>query len=140
MRRKLRDREPGNWRNEGLLWQPSYLAGTRGRQHPDGLVARSVLELTVPALVIDRIFSMTKQQEIQIPDSHLNKAAPNEPLFILMGRDPAAPIAIRAWIFHRVQLGKNHRNDPQRVEALELAKRMDAYRDVISKRHDDPNF
>lgn len=56
---------------------------------------------------------MTKEKEISDPNSCLNKAKDNEILFVLLGRDPAAPAAIRAWIRERLQLGKNVEKDDQ---------------------------
>ena len=44
-----------------------------------------------------------------------------EHLFVLLGRDAAAPFAIRAWVQERIRLGKNTPTDPQITEALECA-------------------
>jgi hypothetical protein len=41
---------------------------------------------------------LLKTSEIENPASCLNKAKPFEMLFVLLGRDAAAPVAIRAWI------------------------------------------
>ena len=41
--------------------------------------------------------NMRKHDELSIPDSCLNRAKSNEMLFVLLGRDKAAPAAIRAW-------------------------------------------
>lgn len=64
---------------------------------------------------------MLKSDELTNPKSCLNKAHENERLFVLLARDPAAPVAIRAWVEERIALGKNTREDPQIVEALECA-------------------
>ncbi len=48
-------------------------------------------------------------------------AEPDEPIFVLLGRDPAAPAAIARWVTERIGVGKNDRGDPQIVEALECA-------------------
>jgi hypothetical protein len=58
-----------------------------------------------------------KRDELADPPSCLNKARDNEWLFVLLGRDPAAPAAVRAWIKERVRLGKNLPADPQILEA-----------------------
>jgi hypothetical protein len=50
-----------------------------------------------------------------------NKAAFNEMTFILLGRDAAAPVAIRAWIVERIRLGKNQPGDHQIEEAERCA-------------------
>lgn len=68
---------------------------------------------------------MKKIDEIRNPNSCLNKAGNFERIFVLLGRDPAAPVAIRSWIAERVRLLKNHPNDPQITEALECALLME---------------
>lgn len=60
---------------------------------------------------------MRKQDELAVPTSCLNKAIETELLFVLLGRDKAAPAAVRAWIEERIRLDKNQRTDPQIVEA-----------------------
>ena len=55
-------------------------------------------------------------------------ADPDEPMFIVLGRDAAAPIAIRAWIDQRIASGKNKPDDEQIVEAREIADAMEQYR------------
>src|SRR5262245_595374 len=69
---------------------------------------------------------MTKEKELSEPSSCLNRAAPDELIFVLRGHDIAAPAAIRAWCEERILLQKNTRVDPQIAEALNLARRMDA--------------
>lgn len=59
------------------------------------------------------------------PSSCLNKARINEPIFVLLGRDIAAPGAIRAWAAGRVSAGKNKALDPQIQEALKIAIQME---------------
>lgn len=71
---------------------------------------------------------MKKSDELSKPDSCLNRAYPSELLFVLLARDPAAPIAIRAWLTERIRLGKNKIGDPQIVEALRLAEQMEQQR------------
>jgi hypothetical protein len=63
---------------------------------------------------------MRKHREISDPTSCLNKANDDEILFVLIGRDPAMPVAIQAWIDERVRLGKNTLDDPQMTEAREV--------------------
>lgn len=65
---------------------------------------------------------MLKHEELTNPESCLNRAREDEMLFVLLGRDIAAPVAIRAWVSERVRLGKNRDTDPQIIEALEWAK------------------
>jgi hypothetical protein len=60
---------------------------------------------------------MRKREELSNPTSCLNRALENEWLFTLLGRDTAAPVAVRAWIEERIRLGKNKREDAQILEA-----------------------
>jgi hypothetical protein len=69
---------------------------------------------------------MLKSDELIDPRSCLNRAMSDEMLFVLLGRDPAAPRAIRAWINERVVLGKNKISDDQIVEAMRIAEEMEA--------------
>lgn len=71
---------------------------------------------------------MLKHLELKDPKSCLNKAKDDEPLFVLLGRDPAAPLAIASWINHRIEFGKNHPGDDQITEAIDLMKKMEDYR------------
>ena len=71
---------------------------------------------------------MLKFDEIQNPESCLNKATKYEMLFILLQRDEAAPAAIHAWVEKRIELGKNKRTDPQILDALNCALYMGAHR------------
>ncbi len=55
----------------------------------------------------------------------MNKADANEMTFVLLARDIAAPVTIRAWVEERIRLGKNHRDDAQIVEALHCSAVME---------------
>jgi hypothetical protein len=68
---------------------------------------------------------MLKIEEINQPDSCFNKARPNERIFILLARDPAAPRAIRSWVDARIALGKNAPGDAHIREALQCASLME---------------
>lgn len=68
---------------------------------------------------------MRKRDELTDSKSCLNRAHDDELLFVLLARDPAAPVAIRTWVDERIRLGKNAASDPQIVEALECARRME---------------
>lgn len=74
---------------------------------------------------------MRKRDEIEDTESCFNKAGDEERLFVLLARDPAAPVAIRAWIAERIRLGRNVADDAQIVEALDCAARMDLERAEI---------
>lgn len=69
---------------------------------------------------------MRKKDELTRPDTCMAHAHPNEMVFVLLSRDPAAPAAIRAWASERIRLGKNEAADPQIVEALQCANTMQA--------------
>lgn len=56
------------------------------------------------------------------------KARDDEMTFVLLGRDPSAPVAIRAWIADRIRQGWNEPDDPKIVEADECARTMEAER------------
>lgn len=60
---------------------------------------------------------MIKSKELSDPTSCLNKADDDELLFVLLGRDPAAAAAVRAWIRERINLGKNNFDDAKITEA-----------------------
>lgn len=68
---------------------------------------------------------MIKQEELSDPNSCMNRAGYSEMTFVLLGRDKAAPVAIRAWIAERIRLGKNRPTDAQIIEAEECAKAME---------------
>jgi hypothetical protein len=74
---------------------------------------------------------MIKRDELEYAESCLNKARPDERLFVLLARDPAAPVAIRAWIAERIRLNKNAPGDEQIREAFECASLMEFERAEI---------
>jgi hypothetical protein len=76
---------------------------------------------------------MIKRDEIEHPESCLNKARDNERLFVLLARDAAAPVAVRAWVAERLRLGKNQPDDAQIREALDGASRMEIERMEIEE-------
>lgn len=71
---------------------------------------------------------MRKTNELDNPKSCLSKAKDQEMLFVLLGRDIAAPVAIRAWIKERIRMGKNTRFDDQILEAESCATTMEKER------------
>ena len=60
---------------------------------------------------------MRKRDELTNPGSCMSKARDDEWTFVLLGRDIAATVAVRAWINERIRVGKNRVDDPQIVEA-----------------------
>lgn len=75
---------------------------------------------------------MFKIDELAYEASCLNKAGRHEMLFVLLARDPAAPVAIRAWIAERIRIGKNAPRDPQILEAEACAKTMELQRCTLT--------
>lgn len=67
---------------------------------------------------------MTRREEITDINSCFNRANNDEMLFILMGRDIAAPGTVLSWVLERVRLGKNKMSDPQILEALAWADKI----------------
>lgn len=68
---------------------------------------------------------MLKRDELTDPESCLSIARDDELIFVLLGRDRSAPVAIRAWAEDRIATGKNAPDDEQIREALEIAAAMD---------------
>lgn len=55
-------------------------------------------------------------------------AEPDEPIFVLLARDPAASRTLQRWANLRVALGKNELDDAQITEALACAQAMETWR------------
>lgn len=68
---------------------------------------------------------MRKAEELRNDNTCLKLAHPSEMVFVLLSRDYAAPVAIRAWVEERIRLGKNVRTDAQITEALAVADTME---------------
>lgn len=68
---------------------------------------------------------MLKAMEKVDGQSCWNKAANDEMIFVLLGRDAAAPHTVREWCKERIRLGKNKIGDHQITEALKCADRME---------------
>ncbi len=64
---------------------------------------------------------MKKRDEINDPNSCLNRAREDEPVFTLLGHDVAAPATVRFWAKERIRLAKNRADDAQIKEALKWA-------------------
>lgn len=71
---------------------------------------------------------MIKTEEISNPRSCMSRAADHEMTFVLLARDAAAPVAIRAWVAERIMLSKNTIEDEQIKDALHCADFMDQQR------------
>lgn len=71
---------------------------------------------------------MRKIDEIKDRTSCLNMSRDDEMIFVLTGRDRAAPEAIRAWCARRILLGVNVLSDSKIQEALRAAEVMERER------------
>jgi hypothetical protein len=69
---------------------------------------------------------MRKKDELSNKNTCTQTAHPDEMMFVLLSRDAAAPVAIRAWIAERLRLGKNTASDQQIVEAEACAQAMES--------------
>lgn len=85
---------------------------------------------------------MIKREELTDPASCMSRALDDEMTFVLLGRDAAAPFAIRCWVMERIRLAKNRASDPQIIEALASARVMESSRggDGIKPVADGPQF
>ena len=69
---------------------------------------------------------MLKTEELADPNSCINKAANDEPVFVLRAHDPVFSKVVRFWVMERVLIGKNTIEDPEIIEANELQRYVDA--------------
>jgi hypothetical protein len=67
---------------------------------------------------------MTKRQEIDDPNSCLNRGPDEELKFVIRDVDITAPATVREWCRLRCLYGKNTPKDPQITEALQWADRV----------------
>lgn len=68
---------------------------------------------------------MRRKDEFSKAKTCFNNAHSEEMIFVLLGRDSAAPAAIRAWVNERIKQGKNVKGDMQTEEALDCARTME---------------
>lgn len=61
-------------------------------------------------------------------------AKPDEPMFILLGRDTLGAWLVRIWVYMRIAMGKNTRSDPEIVEALQCADQMEQWCRALDKK------
>lgn len=64
---------------------------------------------------------MTRQQEIDDPNSCLNKGPDDESKFVIRDVDVTAPQVVREWARLRIRYEKNLPNDAQITESLNWA-------------------
>lgn len=76
---------------------------------------------------------MKKRDELANPNSCINRAEDDEPVFVLRAHDPAAPEIVREWAdayASRKEDKQGEMTEQQRAkyrEALDLAKQMEAW-------------
>lgn len=73
---------------------------------------------------------MRKRDEISDPNSCFNRAKDDEIVFVVLGRDEAAPATIRGWVGERLRRGKNALGDRQILEALDCANQIERERAI----------
>lgn len=79
----------------------------------------------IASIWCDIIDDVEKNREArQAMNPCLQKAEPNEPIFVLLGRDPATPAAISAWARERVIRHKNLWEDEQIQSAMVLCNQL----------------
>lgn len=66
---------------------------------------------------------MNKQQMILTPNSCLNRANPEEPIFVLRANDPSAPQIVRLW----AEANVNVQSEDKRGEAYQVANDMEEW-------------
>lgn len=67
---------------------------------------------------------MLKRLELSEPMSCLNKAHPDEPVFVLRAKDPMAPMTLRHW----ATMAMGTHEEAKRKSAMDLANEMEKYR------------
>lgn len=67
-----------------------------------------------------------KEELVEGASTCMGHAHPEEMVSVLLSRDAAAPVAIRAWVAERLRLGKNVDTDEQIVTALACAQTMES--------------
>lgn len=72
---------------------------------------------------------MLKADELRSPRSCINKAAPDEPVFVLRANDPLAAQTVRLW----ATMAHGVHEDEKRDEAMHLANMMDDWQSRLPK-------
>jgi hypothetical protein len=67
---------------------------------------------------------MLKRDELRSQSSCLNKAEPDEPVFVLRAKDPLAAQTVRLW----AAMADDVHEPEKRVEAMALAEQMEQWR------------
>lgn len=81
---------------------------------------------------------MRKKDELSRRHACMSTAHDEEMVFVLLSRDAAAPVAIRAWVAERLRLGKNIETDAQIREALGCARTMEIEKRLWAEACDKP--
>jgi len=67
---------------------------------------------------------MLKKQELSVPNSCLNKADANEPIFVIRAKDPLAAMLIRHW----ATMAEGVHEEEKVLEARSLANAIEEWR------------
>lgn len=89
----------------------------------------------------------TKREELANPNGCLNKAADDEPIFVLRANDPVASSIVRAWADEYLMDKRENSTDgclthaqlSKAQEARGLANQMDGWRSMRRGHTHDPN-
>ena len=74
---------------------------------------------------------MIKREELSNPNSCINRAADDEPVFVLLAHDPVAAEVVRTWCAMA-----RHYHEPEKIEeASALAQDMDDYQMRLMEKH-----
>lgn len=68
---------------------------------------------------------MNKLDEINDPKSCLNKAADDEPIFVLRAKDPLAPLLVRRWA--ELARGTDSHDQAKQISALRVSGEMEKW-------------
>jgi hypothetical protein len=127
---------------------PDHQAGSRVQANTIGskrsaLMAMSTAQRTLGGVAIvvsvrlatglaRRDVEMGSKRNPGMYDCHA-AAEPDEEMFVLLGRDPAASLLVTMWVAMKIETGKS-RDDPKLEEARECARRLEAW--ALSKNKD----
>jgi len=67
---------------------------------------------------------MNKLEQLKNPTSCLNKASPDEPVFVLRAKDPVAAMAVRHW----ATMAQDEHEMAKIASALKVAEEMEQWR------------
>jgi hypothetical protein len=72
----------------------------------------------------------TKRDSLIDARSCFSKAAPDEPIFVLRGKDPLAPLVVKLWAQMATSVGTYGHEENKRASAYDVAAEMERYRNA----------